>query len=120
MKTVNGKQIKPNKQFNSSVVDLLTALVQTAEGGSMESSESQVLRMYWADQIDKMRLKMARRTIKQLPLIGHSTNQTVRQIADGYDLRKVVLMLTTELMVSIIESDYGIKLSSNQSAQVGI
>ena len=109
--------IKPNRQIGAAEIDLLTALVQTAEGGAMESTESIVLRMFWQDQIIKLRTKMARQMIKHLQSCGQTTSLTVSQMADSFDLRRVVLLLTNELMTSIIEQNYGIRLSSSHSRQ---
>lgn len=109
--------IKPNRQIGQADIDMLIALVQTAEGGAMESTESIVLRMYWVDQIDKLRMRMARHTIKHLKANGQTTSLTINQLAVMFDLRTVVLNLTTELMTSIIEQNYGIRLSSIHSRQ---
>ena len=109
--------LKANKQIGQADIDLLIALVQTAEGGAMESSNNIALRMYWVDQIDKLRMRMARHTIKHLKANGQTTSLTVNQLAVMFDLRTVVLNLTTELMASIIESDYGITLTSISARQ---
>ncbi len=112
--------LKANKQIGQADIDMLIALVQTAEGGAMESSDNIALRMFWVDQIDKLRMRMARHTIKHLKANGQTTSLSVNQLALMFDLRTVVLNLTTELMASIIESDYGITLTSiNARQQVG-
>jgi hypothetical protein len=113
-------QIKPNRQVGQCEIDLLLALIKTAEGGAMEGKESIVLRLFWADQIEKLRMKMARQMVKHLESIGQTAGITTRQMADCFDLRKIATLLTTELMADIIESEYGIKLtSSNRSVKVG-
>ncbi len=109
--------LKANKQIGQDDIDMLIALVQTAEGGAMESSNNIALRMYWVNQIDKLRMRMARQMINHLKASGQTTSLTVKQLAYQFDLRKVVVNLTTELMASIIESDYGITLSSISERQ---
>ena len=110
-------QIKPNRQIGAADIDMLIALVKTAEGGAMEDADSIVLRMFWQDQIEKLRMRMARQMIKHLQSSGQTTSLTVKQMACQFDLRTVVGHLTSELMTSIIESDYGITLSSISARQ---
>ena len=110
-------QIKPNRQIGAADIDMLIALVKTAEGGAMEDADSIVLRMFWQDQIEKLRMRMARQMIKHLQSSGQTTSLTVKQMACQFDLRTVVGHLTSELMTSIIETDYGITLSSISARQ---